>query len=433
MTASSSISRTEPASAETTALSLQPISSPAQCSIPADVLTVVLLLTAWLSRFWYSAQFGLYEDDPARVISGMQAPLDVLWRGFLWEWPSQGRPFHPYFIYVFSFVGGKLGGMHGLYWMAYLIFAANVLLLHRLLLKVSGLQAFAATAALGYALFPTDTTQAYLTMSFGGQTSVTFFLLAALAYTSGRRVVGYVLAFASLVTYETVFPLFLAVPLLSSHWDRRLLKKMLRHAALLGAMLAAIAVVRKLGGESQMARLDLQTLLVHPFRQMAIGPAVVVWTFFYRSYQALALAHHLAAYAGIVSCAFIVFTMVLLRLDVPEVLAARKAEPGESSWGIGQASLQSAIWKLVLVGLAMLALAYPIAFTTSASVIDSRDTRGHLPAAIGGAILFGCFCTIALHVSRRGALRSIVRASLAVWLAGLVGFGLTIQNDYLTN
>ena len=79
----------------------------------------------------------------------MRATFDVFWRGFLWEWPGHGRPFHPYFIYVFSFVGGKLGGMQGLYWMGYLIFAANALLLHRLLLKVSGLQAFAATAALG--------------------------------------------------------------------------------------------------------------------------------------------------------------------------------------------------------------------------------------------------------------------------------------------
>jgi hypothetical protein len=151
-----------------------------------------LAIIIWVAHFLHSRDFGLYEDDWGRIPEVM---------GFDWHelgtalghdiamGPSQGRPLHPSLIQLFSFIGYKAGGLHGLYGMAFLILLTNAVLFYFVMKRVCDDQQFAFLGAVAFSVFPADTTQAFLTHAFGAQPAITLLLIALLLYISGWRVV----------------------------------------------------------------------------------------------------------------------------------------------------------------------------------------------------------------------------------------------------
>lgn len=178
------------------------------------LLVVLLAATVWVSRFWYSSEFGFYEDDYWRVSISMQqtaAEVGQELSSLISRFERrQGRPFHDGLIRLFSYLGAQLGGLQGVYFLGYCCVALNALLFYALLRRISRNQAFVWIGALAFALYPADTTQAFLTHAFGIQPSLTFLLVAAHLYLSGSRIPSYIVATASLFCYETVYLVFLA-------------------------------------------------------------------------------------------------------------------------------------------------------------------------------------------------------------------------------
>ncbi len=402
-------------------------------AFPFPVVVLLLAATVWASRYWHCAEFGLYEDDFARVLDAMESTGSGLLHG-IWtmisHFEGQGRPLHPSFIYLFSFLGNKLAGLDGIYWVAYLIVALNAVLVYTLLKRVFRRQLFAFTGALAYCVFPADTTQAYLTLAFGGQPSITFFLLASHAYLSRRRILSYPLILGSLVCYETVFPVFLAVPLLEKKWDRRLARRMIRHGAVMAVMIGAAALARKMTGEGFVAALHWHTVLTRPFRQMLVGPVTSLWMFFYRPAQMF--RENLDQYWEVLCLALLAFAAVLYLLRLPVRLreSAPPNRPGKPKALRRAAATNRRLARLAIAGLAMLALAYPLTFTVPAGIIDGRDTRVHMAAALGASLLWACLSTAVICYTRFSRAKHPARWVLAALLAGLLGFGWTVQRDY---
>jgi hypothetical protein len=380
------------------------------------VALVVLVATAWLSRFLYSDRFGLYGDDPARIVAAMDSSIASITHQFIDTWltfGAQGRPFHPFFIQLFSRLGTLLRGLQGIYWLAYIVFAGNVLLVFVLLRHAGGDLALAVLGALVYATFPADTTQAHLTMKFGGQTSVTFLLLASLAWAAGMRFLAYGLIAGSLTTYETNFSVFAGVPLLFEPWDRRLARTMVRHLCVLGAMLLVAALLRSAVHEGFVSELEPLSALRHALEQMAVGPAAVARTFVVRpldGYRAQASRH-----PWLLLCAFTFYAAFLL-------WCGRDQSPG-----VGR----RLAFRMACTGTLLLVLAYPLTFTVPASLIAGRATRVHLAAGAGAAI--GLAGILGLARLRQRVIRYAATATTAALLTGLLAFGLTIQDDYVTS
>ena len=89
----------------------------------------------------------------------------------------------------------------------------------------------AAVGAAVFCLFPADTTKILLTHDFQLQPSLTFALLAGLAYAAGRRPLAYVVSAGALLSYENGFLALFALPLFVRRWDRSLPRALLVHAA----------------------------------------------------------------------------------------------------------------------------------------------------------------------------------------------------------
>ncbi len=375
-----------------------------------------------MGRFWYSSEFGFYEDDHGRVVPAINSTWQMVWHhvsSMFTQLGDQGRLFHHNFIYLFSWVGHKLGGVAGLYWTAFGVAAVNTGLFYLLLRRVSTSAAFVAAATVAYALFPADTTVAYLTISFGGQPSLTFFLLASYCYLKSRErrwwlAPAYLLLFCSLTTYETVVPLFLAVPLLGANWNRKLAWEVVRNGLILGAMITAAYFIRRSMGEGFVSGLDFGTVLTWPFQQMLLGPLTCFGTFVSRPFEAW--WDHTTELAVFLLLAFAGLFLLFGRI-------AATSEPAQHFW--------RETGKLAAVGLMLMVLAYPLAFTTPADQTNGRSTRVHLPAVVGTSLVAGAIFSGLTRARRSSRVtKQLVAGLFAMVLAGQLGFGVIVQKDY---
>ena len=396
---------------------------------------IFLLALFWVVRYWHSIHFGLYEDDLTILPSAMQMSFGEMVRfvfSYIVNFYGQARPLHHSFIYLFSWLGWHMGGLWGPYWIGYILTSINVCLFY-FLLKRAYTPGFAFVGGLAYILYSADTTQAYLTMSLGFQPSMTFLLCAFHAYYSNKRVLAYVLAFLIFFSYETPALVFLAAPLLKKDWNKRLLKEFLVHAAILGLMVALVYVLRvRIVGTVGVLNMTPGQMVIPVLKHILQGPLVSLGTYLYRPLQTLKSLNPETALAVIL--AFALFTWLLSRLtltararikDLWQAIkdpVARKSLPEE---------LKSP-GRMIVTGLVMLLMAYPLTFTVRAYAISGRDTRVHAAGVAGAAILLASVFLLFLSLANgRRLWRWTVNGVMALALALMVGYGFVIQRDYV--
>jgi hypothetical protein len=375
----------------------------------------LILATFWAARHMLHGSFGFYEDDYTLVVRAMAADWpevrEFLFRQFS-QFAGQGRPLQHGMVFLFGYLSGRLGGLLPAYWLAYVIVATNCVLFYFLLRKL-GDGSFALVGGLAYSLFSADTTQAFLYHAFGLQPALTFLILASLAYLSERRVLAYVLSLGSLLSYETTYMVFLGVPLLEREWNRSWSKRLALHAAIGLAILGVVTAIRATIGEERVLGLSAADLFKVSFLHTLQGPPVALGSYFLRPTQAVLDIDLGIGLASLIS--FGVFWAAISRMSI-----LHRPDAGE----------RTRLIRLLLAGLGLVALAYPLTFTIRAYAISGRDTRVHLAAVAGAAIVFASAGRLALSISAQGRLRRVVPAGLAAILGLLVGFGLVVQKDY---
>ena len=386
----------------------------------------------WIAHFWHYASFGLYADDFYRVGRAIDGDFVGILRNifdlFLMRY-GQGRFLHDGLIILFSYLGLKLGGLSFIYWIGYAIVTTNTFLFYLLLRRLYNQQFFALTGALAFCLFPADTTKVFLTHSLGIWPSLTFLLIASHCYLSGRKKLSYFFILGSMFCYEIFFPLFLAAPLLKKKWDSRLIREFLQHTLILGGIFVFVVIIRKLTGESRATDITFLLAIRTSIGNMLVGPIVSVGMFLYRSIQGwLRLDVELVLFIPI---CFVGFTWMLYRFQLDNSAISLSFRPFRSKKSI----LTQNLVRLTLLGLIMLVLAYPLTLNPAPSynvwAITGRASRIHTAAIVGASILCACACSaILLVVSTQKAKRRLATMGLAVFFTGLVGFGLTVQQDY---
>ena len=381
-------------------------------------LTMALLaVVVYVAHYLNLLHFGLYEDDYYYIGPNSNwANVLVELKAAMLTWP-QGRPIGFALPPLLAFAGASAGGLPAIYLIGFLIISLNTGLFYALLRRV-GTETLAVGGALAYCLYPADTTHILLTHAFQLQTALTFWLIGAHLYLSGRGLLAYVAAAASLLTYETPFLVFLALPLLGRSTGRALLREGFRNTVILAGITALVVLVRlklgeeRLGGISQQ---DLPEIAVNIAKSMVMGPIV--------SLQQLAFAPLRAqlywSFQLTLICAVPLAAMLWLwrRADrdaVPDAPASR---------------LPTA--RLYLAGGVMLGLAYLLSFTHYPPVeIFGRGTSVHLASALGGSLVFGCLCSQVLAFAKRFRLGGVAMVGLSLYLALIVGYRLLIQADF---
>ena len=401
-----------------------------------DEVKVLIFLgvTTWIAHFWYYASFGLYEDDHTRVVNAMgmggRRVLNNILNQFLMR-SGQGRPLHDSLIYLFSYLGTKLAGLHVIYWFGYLILIINVFLFYALLKRLFHQPVFAVTGALAFSLFPADTTRVFLTHALGIQPSITFLLVAFHCYISGRKKLSYFVILGSLLCYETIFPVFLVAPLLKQKWDSKLIGKTLRHGFILGVMIVAIVIIRKARLQAFGVISDLSNQdILRGLSDVLIGPIVSMTMFLYRPVQSLLVLNgELWLFLSLYFVG-IVWLLLSLKLDISSYELRLLTSRRRQLFHLAIPEFFKPITKLTLLGLTMLSLAYPLTLTTSATTIAGKASRVHSAAVVGASILCACLCSVIWFIAKAYRKKRLAIIGLAGFFTLLVGFGLIVQKDY---
>jgi len=405
----------------------------------------LLLGAVLVTDFLNYAQFGLYEDDLTIIPGAMGMDLSELAQfivTYIVNLHGHGRPLQDSFIHLFSFLGWRLGGLHVIYWIGYAIVALNVLLFYGLLKRI-GNELLAISGALAFALFPANTTQPFLHHSLGLHPALTFFLLAAHAHLSGRKIISFLLILGSLFTRETVFPVFLAMPLLSGPYDRKKASELLRHLLVIGVLLAGVVLLRLWVGDTRVSGLGFPDVLLTPLRHMIVGPFVTIAMFFYRPIQTIQNLSGEVLVLTVASLVLLAWYFNRLTVDSSRSTDLRmrslfrvprtgRSVTVEFRRRLASLSPQAkALTKLALAGVAMLVLAYPLTFNIRSFSISGRDTRIHFAAIVGASILFACAATLILSLDRTRRNRWIAVGFISIWLSLLAGSGRVVQSDYV--
>ncbi len=398
------------------------------------IIFLAIAVVTFIAHFWHLRSFGLYEDDyifiaPFLDITGQELWEKVWWTNLHFQ---QGHPLGFSFAYILSFIGAKIGGLQAIYYIAYLVVFGNAFIFYLLTKQIYNQPIFGVTAAFAYALYPADTTQAFLTHSLYLQVSLTLFLIASITYFKQKYIWSYLLIFLSLLTYESPFLIFLAVPLFRIQWNSRLLIKIFRHSLILAIMIIITVIIRKIVGEDRVTNLDFLTMIQTPFMQMAKGPFISMAMFFYRPFETLIVAkENKDLMMAIITCFLGLTWLFLTKLkfaytDLPSDYAHGFSNLDEQ---INIPDQLRPLPRIAITSLGMLILSYPLTFTVPATEISGRASRVHLGAIFGSTLLFACLCTVFFYYARKYRLKNLFSILLAFYFSLLVGFGLTVQKD----
>jgi len=388
------------------------------------ILTILALIT-FVAHFWYFTNFGLYEVDYVRIPDAMMMTgselIDYivnLWVDFSGDF-IEGRPLHPGFIYLFSFLGEQLGGLSRVYLIGYVLVTINVFLFYLFLQQIWSNRIFVLTGAITFSLFPVYVTRIWLTSSLGHQPSLTFVLLALICYLAGRKKLSYLTILGSLFCYETFFPLFWTAPLFNKKWDKKMLQELFIHTFILVALVFFIVVIRKSTGESRLADLDFWSTILLIVKNLFIGPVLSMKMFFYRSLKPLQNFNRELGIFMFIGLTAIIWLMSDINLE-------KNDKNLINFW--------SHLSKLAIIGLIMLVLGYSLILTIPIQDYSfyGDESRIHIPASVGGSILFGCLCSAVWHIAKIYRQKRLVTVLIATFFSLLIGFNMIVQQNYMT-
>lgn len=426
-------------------------SSRREMSLPRKLLRrywpiLFLVGLLWVVRYWHSWGFGFYEDDLTHLPTAAAMTIGQA-VGYAFDMNrilllhGGGHPIHYTLIYLLTNIGWRLGELHALYLIGFSIEALNLCLFFLLLRRIHSWR-LGLVAGIAYVLYSADTTQTYLTLALGLHPAITIFLVAAHAYMSDKKWLSYVLAPLMLLTYETIYPVFFALPLLTGAGAPRRRRELVNHVAIVGGILALFAVWRFFVGDDRIGGLGLKDAFVIPVTHMVEGPIVSLGTYLYRCAQTLRsldLEVALVSALGMAGFAWLLNSVNLGESGLSRdrlsdaVAHIRRRSAWRRRLSDASADLPGETLSLVrsaFAGAAMLVLAYPLTFTVRAYAISGRDTRVHAAGVIGAALLVGSAILILLQVVNAVGRRRTVTLLLAAWLGLLSGYGFVIQRDY---
>lgn len=392
---------------------------------------LVLCITIWLAYFWHVNSFGLYSDDLPRIGNA----ISWSWSDFFNLMPDslgeQGRPLHDGLIHALSFLGFKIGGLNAIYIVGFTILAVNSILFYIFLNHLLKDSAFAFTGSLAFCLFPAHTTQIWLTILFGAQPSLTFLLIAYLLYLSERKKLSYLAILGSLLCYETYFPVFLAAPLIRKKWNYKLAREVISHALILAGILLSVAIIRKLGGESRLESLSLAATVRTSTLHMIAGPFIALKMFFIRPIHTLEALNRRTLGFSILYFAMLAWVLSGLKLSYAEKEFRLVNMINSKILHVRTSNFYKNLFKVLFLGLIMLCLAYSLTLIGGVGQVNSVGSRIHLAAVVGASIIVACVCSGILFLGKIYGNKNLAILSLAAFFSLLLGFGFSIQRDYI--
>jgi hypothetical protein len=409
----------------------------------SERLTVaaILTITIWVAHFSQSLHFGLYEDDWDFI----GQPMAWTWGKLLdWihiclrYWP-QGRPIGFSVVATLAFLGNRIAGLEAIYLIAFALHVANTLILYTIVRRhLSTAPSFCA--ALGFCLFPSNTAVPFLSGQLFAGLTLFFLLFATWLYLRGSRLAAYVVSAGSLLTYESAFLPFFAVPLLHVSPMRKLRRELLKHWAILLAIGASLFWFRAHMGEEKTSTVlgdGLWVTLERIATAMYAGSVTTLRLFVMRLVTVLRDGDREVLLIVIGLAAGFTVALYLMRVHPSDKLKVWPLSV-TSKWFELHANLSidyatAAALRLGACGLFMIVIAYGLAISKDyyPPVVEAgRLTGTHLSAAVGAGLLCGAISAILLDLAVSHRKKVWAALALACYFSGLAGFHYLVQEDF---
>jgi hypothetical protein len=392
---------------------------------PTWLALLFLAGLVWFSHFFWSSKFGIYEDDYILVEVMMNTwKMPQLKLGYYEAFNQymQGRPLHFVIGHTIAYATTKPGGTFGVAYLA----AFGIQVLNAWLVLLVARRAIgprlAPLAAAVFALAPADTTHQFLHVCFYVQPSVTFMLLALWAYQKGWRVLSYLPAGLTLLTYETCFLPILLAPLLATEPPR--VRRVLAHGVMMGAILLAAFAVRSHYAEARLKdeMSDRSAMLSKLIRLSTVGPATSAEAFTVKPASAGARLADPSYFTGDGLRPLAGAWAILAATVLGAVLLA-------SGTGAAENAPRGQLLRAALAGAAMVVVSYPAALNRDPTALEGRLSSVHIASAPGWALIAGALVGLALSALPRTGRRALW-ALVALYLGTLAAYHVTVQRDY---
>jgi hypothetical protein len=392
-------------------------------SLVAALLCLPLLV--YFYGFLLMSRFGIYDDDYVYILPWMGASFKDLvhFTTDLAGLQAEGRLLGNLFTGIISFIFDRTGHIETSYLGGWLIISANAILIFLLLRRCAGITA-GFLVAVFYIVFPADTSRTILMHRVFLNLTLTMILGGLMLYQRQKRgavVLSYLLAGASLLSYESFYLLFGLAPLLTR--DQFRWRKLIIHLTVMGVILAVVLGLRVITGESRSLELagGLGENIPKMFQAMYFGAATALIAYPLRALDSMLHSNPanwlVILIAGLsIASVLICFKLESARLQTPS------SEPGTGRW-------LTLFAGAVLVTFGAYILHFRPTYFPPITVIG-RLSGVHCAAALGAAMVAGLLFERLLSAARMSTLAIIAAAGFP---ALLFGFGLQIQNDEYAN
>jgi hypothetical protein len=175
-------------------------------------------------------------------------------------------------------------------------------------------------------------------------------------------------------------------------------------------------------------------MLVNSVRAVTLGPLVSMAQYV-RS--PLGLLMHLRENISVELCAVALLGSASFTWKLSQYMRGNQLAEGPPHKASGKrllhwerCGLLSEWGKIMVLGITMLILAYPLALTTSPLATSGRGTRVHTAAAVGAAVVFGALSSACLSVAKMYGRERIFTLGIGTGLALLACGSVSVQSDY---
>jgi hypothetical protein len=218
---------------------------------------VTIMVVTFIAHFVFFPLFGLYEDDYILTLPTMDWSWHDLVRSLsnAWIHPTMARPLNHFLRGIFFFFTVHNGHLARGFLFSFALVALNGVLLYAIIRRLGNFFS-ALVGALVFVLFPLDTSRQILMHQTDLLLGVLLLLLCFHLYLGGFYLAAYVLITVSLLNLESFFLPFLVAPILMAgllgmgSW-RKLLRKLITHAVILGALFGLFVLGRLALGEER--------------------------------------------------------------------------------------------------------------------------------------------------------------------------------------
>ena len=378
----------------------------------------LIVSTVWIANFLHCTEFGFYEDDwyyfAAPYLYSFRS-----WFGMLRHEVLQftlGRPLQNISQRVFGYIGVLLHSISALYLFAFLLFALAALLFYRVL-RMRFPASFSTLAALIFVVSPLVTIKQFLNFAFTIWPGFILLFLAILIFRRRWKWLSMLLAIGALLTYESLFFLYLAAPLCRrGRFSKRRRIELLAHLAICVSLVMAYVLVRRYFAEARVS-----AIASGPFDTILHTAAYCV-RFTLSSFQCYVYAAWVgireAGWESVLYCTLFFVPVSLLMFRSWPAKTGRFAKARRARW-----------LRAAAAGLLLTALGYILAYFHLGHglfPLSGRDTRVSGAASVGSSILAAAL--LSLLAEFHGRLGKIVTA---VFVSILFLYSFVVQRDFV--